>query len=157
MPDWRSLRNARASPQAVLRQLGMLKPPIDVERIATAIGARVLRTTDPAPDWSGALDYPGGEPVIWVRHTERVVYQRFTIAHELGHLLLHPVGMYRDISYMGSAVERDANRFACGLLMPPPLLATLAGGHSVGELVEVFDVTPAALKCWAGRLGYVAG
>lgn len=68
--------------------------------------------------------------------------QRFTLAHEIGHLILHPGRIYhRDRPLNGGEsnaglpyVEREANAFAAELLMPERLI------------VEVF------VRCFGGRL-----
>lgn len=66
---------------------------------------------------------------IRVNKYEPLVRQRFTIAHEIGHILLSHEGIsYRDTSYMiyKDLIERmnevSANAFAAELLMPERLL-----------------------------------
>lgn len=58
--------------------------------------------------------------------------QRFTLAHEIGHLVLHPLDRYhRDRPLVGGErsnvpkVEREADIFAAELLMPEKYLRTL--------------------------------
>lgn len=54
-----------------------------------------------------------GRPMIVLSHKGNPMRQRFSVAHELGHLLLHPEPA------PGSRVhEREANTFAAELLMP---------------------------------------
>ena len=47
------------------------------------------------------------------RRTENVFKHRFSIAHEIGHLLLHP-----DPGEHGAAVEKEADEFAAAFLTP---------------------------------------
>ncbi|MFJ2301055.1 ImmA/IrrE family metallo-endopeptidase [Oerskovia paurometabola] len=47
------------------------------------------------------------------RRTENVFRHRFSVAHEIGHLLLHG-----ECSEQGVAVEREANEFAAAFLTP---------------------------------------
>ncbi|MNB78605.1 Metallopeptidase ImmA [compost metagenome] len=52
--------------------------------------------------------------------------QRFTCAHELGHVILHPnvntPFLRRQTLYSVDRIEREANQFAVELLMPDDLL-----------------------------------
>jgi IrrE N-terminal-like domain len=64
-----------------------------------------------------------------------VTSKRFTLAHEIGHLVLHPgVSFHRDRPLDGSARgarprhEWEADQFAAHLLMPPKLLLKVASG-----------------------------
>jgi Zn-dependent peptidase ImmA (M78 family) len=94
-------------------------------------------------DVSGALVPPseGGDWVILVNKTHTVNRKRFTIAHELGHLLLHQYTsphadrrlMLRDArSSEGSTFEEiEANQFAAELLMPREFVLKEAKGVSV--------------------------
>lgn len=54
-----------------------------------------------------------GRPVIVLSRKGNPMRQRFSVAHELGHLLLHPDPVPGD-----SGHEREANAFAAELLMP---------------------------------------
>lgn len=66
--------------------------------------------------------------------TTRAFRQRFTIAHELGHLLAgddQGVHLDRDVFVSGAASERRANAFAGAFLMPEPILR--------GRVVRGFD------------------
>ncbi len=68
----------------------------------------------------------------------------FSMAHELGHLVLRHCGGPSD---RASTQERMADLFASCLLMPPPLLSLLArehGGLYAEQLAGVFGVSPLA-------------
>lgn len=56
-----------------------------------------------------------GRPIVITspRRTENVFRHRFSIAHELGHLLLH-----RDVDAHGAAIEKEADEFAAAFLTP---------------------------------------
>jgi Zn-dependent peptidase ImmA (M78 family) len=95
--------------------------------------------------------------------------QRFTIAHELGHLLLHKgkqiivdqavlrVDLRNDLSSMGTDLEEiGANTFAAALLMPEPIVARhvddfiradgdIAREDLITELARTFDVSAEAV------------
>ncbi|MGH7751081.1 MAG: ImmA/IrrE family metallo-endopeptidase, partial [Candidatus Dormibacteria bacterium] len=63
--------------------------PINVEYIAQRLNATV-RYAKLGADLSGMLIRDGDRTIISVARSHAKVRQRFTIAHELGHLLLHP-------------------------------------------------------------------
>lgn len=75
---------------------------------------------------------------------------RFTIAHELGHYMLHsqlgkiPISVRRDGS---GRVEWEANWFAAGFLMPEEeFKARQSEGYGDAELAEYFGVSVAAVQ-----------
>jgi Zn-dependent peptidase ImmA (M78 family)/transcriptional regulator with XRE-family HTH domain len=81
--------------------------------------------------------------------------QRFDVAHELGHLIMHG-----DAEPGGRVVEEQAHRFASELLMPAAqiydLLPATMGGNvwvSLAKLKEQWGVSMQALLYRARRLG----
>jgi len=101
--------------------------PVDIEAIAGEYATVAKRPLD--RDVSAVLaPLEGGKWLILVNEEHVEVRQRFSIAHELGHLLLHAYTAphadrafrFRDArSSEGSALEEiQANRFAAELLMP---------------------------------------
>ena len=103
--------------------------PLAVEEIARARGIEVVfDPLESTEDMSGFYLRDGDRRVIGVNSAHPRVRQRFTIAHELGHALLHDVqGLHLDQAFKfrdsrsAMAVdpeEMDANAFAAALLMP---------------------------------------
>lgn len=103
--------------------------PVDVAKIARELGAAIHE--EPVEDnVSGFLAWKNGRPVIGVNGRHSQNRQRFTIAHEIGHILLHPqlnlhiddtfaVKLRSDKSRRGEGNdEKEANIFAAELLMP---------------------------------------
>lgn len=93
--------------------------PIDVCRLASLLGYSIEEAYIP---WPGYL--PEGKNLIIVRKTDPYVRKRFTIAHEIGHILWSKVSneypirsraRYKDISF---GEERIADILAADLLMP---------------------------------------
>ena len=81
--------------------------------------------------------------------------QRFDVAHELGHLIMHG-----DAEPGGRVVEEQAHRFASELLMPAAeirdLLPATMGGNvwvTLAKLKEQWGVSMQALLFRARRLG----
>src|SRR6187402_2933750 len=88
---WQAFRGA--GPDALLRYFGIQQAPIDPFAIASALGAKLLIA--PNAPWDGALEVKDVNgirtPHIYVSGNGAYVRQRFTCAHELGHLMLHDV------------------------------------------------------------------
>ncbi len=84
---------------------------------------------------------------------------RFTIAHELGHVLLGHVHegkkQLRDTTFGNSdPIERAANTFAAELIMPEQKVRELfKGASSVQQLSEAFGVSNAAMSFRLQNLG----
>jgi|SRR3954468_14379312 len=129
----RAIRTARD----LLQREGITEPAVPVVEIAQ-LHAR-LTYEDLPSEISGMLVPLPPEPsgrrwAIVVNKAHARVRQRFTIAHELGHLLLHRYSQphadsgfkvrFRDEnSSLGSIREEiEANQFAAELLMPERLL-----------------------------------
>ena len=121
--------NTETRAAALLRELNISKPPIDAWRVARHLGVRVERA-ELGEECSGVLLRKGGAAVIGVNYSHHPNRQRFTIAHELGHFLLHKGEKYVDkgmatVQFRNAESstgtqreEREANQFAAALLMP---------------------------------------
>jgi Zn-dependent peptidase ImmA (M78 family) len=130
----------------------LAQPPVPVRDLAVRLGVDV-RSQDADDNISGALLRSGDKRIIAVNAAHSGTRQRFTIAHEIGHLRLHKAEIFMDhdlrvdnpaaagtpkikiealrASRAGEAnteEETEANRFAASLLMPVKLLVqTLEG------------------------------
>jgi len=119
----------RREVQALLDKANVNASPVPVEAIATMLGARIVKS-DFNNEVSGILIRKGADIVIGVAKEQSKTRQRFTIAHEIGHLILHEgeeVHVDKDFrvklrSQISSAAidvdEIEANAFAAALLMP---------------------------------------
>jgi len=95
-------------------------------------------------------------PLVVLNPIKRDYYrQRFDVAHELGHLIMHG-----DAEPGGRTVEEQAHRFASELLMPAAeirdLLPATMGGNvwvTLAKLKEQWGVSIQALLFRARRLG----
>jgi hypothetical protein len=152
---WAQLRAVRATPNQILRAVGVLTPPVDVRDIASRLGIAMHEV--PSPGWSGAVQSGSAGAHIWVPGEDAEVRKRFTIAHEIGHLMLHPdVTQFRDTNFRGDPQEASANRFAAALLMPAWMLEhhARALGFDLDELARRFFVSRDAMKYRLLNLGY---
>ena len=143
------------------------KLPIDVKSLAKAMGATIV--AKPMAEESGSVEMQGGTPVIHFSSTESVVRQRFTIAHEIGHIALgHLDGAkkkFRDPAAHFSTgtsdpEEREANRFAAQLLMPRRIVEYALNEkniRTVEGLASAFAVSQVAMKWRLVNLGLIRG
>lgn len=135
-------------------------PPVDPEIIAEAEGVRVLYARfkhEASEKISGFIDLGDKEesPKIFINKAISTKQKMFTIAHELGHYMLHQkyaLGEnYRFLPRYGGAVdsdvreEREADVFAENLLVPERMLGTYMKNSSVSELSTIFIATEALI------------
>ncbi|MGN6149479.1 MAG: ImmA/IrrE family metallo-endopeptidase [Rhizomicrobium sp.] len=124
----RSHEAIRADVTELLAQLKINSVPVPVERIANLLGARVHYSPFEG-ELAGMLVRREGQTVIGVNSLHHSRRQRFTIAHELGHLKYHEGEIHVDrklqinrrdanSSLAVDPEEIEANRFAAELLMP---------------------------------------
>ena len=164
------LRRARE----ILDESQVKAPPVPVERIARKLSAQ-LRFSPLDNELSGMVFVKDGIAIIGINALHHPNRQRFTLAHECGHLLLHrdritrevhvdktfPMLM-RDAASAASvdAMEIEANLFAAELLMPEFLLTEDLGDASfdidddaeVSALARRFRVSLSAMQFRLGNL-----
>jgi Zn-dependent peptidase ImmA (M78 family) len=167
---------AERSARKLLEECGISAPPVPVEEIARDLGARVSFEHF-AQDISGILYRDGANAVIGVQATHPKTRQRFTIAHEIGHLRLHkgrPMFVDRSVridrrddnAALGIDPEEiEANSFAAALLMPGEMIfaAVRSSTHQRGpgddevirRLAKRFDVSVQAMEYRLANLGLV--
>jgi Zn-dependent peptidase ImmA (M78 family)/DNA-binding XRE family transcriptional regulator len=100
-------------------------PIPDVAMLADEVGVVVARLplgNIGSPDGCSAIDSETGAAYILINSDKNRVRRRFTIAHELGHLVMgHLHGgqvVIDEVLNEQDPQEREANAFAAGLLMP---------------------------------------
>lgn len=162
----------------VIDHIGVDQPPVDVREAASSFGVAVSPLGE-MDDVSGLFVMKdGGGAIGYNRHHPRV-RQRFTIAHELGHALLHrgrlPLFIdkgfavaFRDARSSTGEVqmEREANAFAAALLMPREMVRAAAteltwthgfdvggGGGALETLAQKFKVSQEAMSYRLMKLG----
>lgn len=139
---------------AQLKRNKVLRPPVPVEQIAKNLGLNV-RFAPLDADISGAILRSNQGIVIGVNSAHHPNRQRFSIAHEVGHYLLHEgirVHIDRDFrvnlrsSESSEGLDRDeiqANRFAAELLMPTAFLEK--------DVIRLEEIDDAAIQRLAKR------
>jgi Zn-dependent peptidase ImmA (M78 family)/transcriptional regulator with XRE-family HTH domain len=129
--------------------VGRRDPIPNLTRAVERAGVVVAGIPSEIPDHTGYSAWPdfrlGGRPIIVFSRDDPGDRQRFTIAHELGHLILHTPAREDELDV--DRAEKEANLFAGALLLPreaaieamrlPLTLTTLANvkatfGASIG-------------------------
>jgi Zn-dependent peptidase ImmA (M78 family) len=153
----RSSEKIREEAEKVLIAHAIKRPPVPVEKLAALLGATVKYSPFEG-ELAGVLARDGSRTVIGVNSSHHSNRQRFTIAHECGHLLLHEGEAYVDKTFRVNwrddvssqavdAHEIEANRFAAELLMPYKMLREDLQTHDIDLESEV------AIKTLAKRYG----
>lgn len=119
--------------------------PVRVGELARALGVAV-RVSSLRTGISGQITNENGHYLIKVNRHEARERQRFTIAHELAHFLLHrhiidssQDGITDTVLYRSGAPERiefEANRLAADIVMPMPLIRRVVKEQFAGVLTE---------------------
>jgi Zn-dependent peptidase ImmA (M78 family) len=156
-PVWLRLkrRGVRTAAQ-ILEHFSIHTPPVDVDDIAARLEVYVHRVA--GMKTSGAVNSNARGAAIYVSEDDVPWRQRFTIAHELGHLMLHEEGSlhHRDTTFTGGPIEQQANAFAADLLMPFPMvmIAAQSTGGSPKRMARLFDVSEAAMSVRMANLRF---
>jgi Zn-dependent peptidase ImmA (M78 family) len=140
--------------------------PVEPAAIASKMGVEVRPELWLEGGVSGMVQFNESlKPVISYDQTEAPVRQRFTIAHELGHLvrghLTNEQRMLRDpkanfFSQQADPRETEANGFAADLLMPAHIVRFAVLEKGVTDLVRLanlFNVSQAAMRFRLINLG----
>lgn len=149
----------------LLKELEIKELPTPLEKIAEAKGLSILRDQTFEDSVSGILVPQKMTIIVNPGHPE--VRQRFTIAHEIGHFLLHlnqehpkiivdeRFAFYRNKKSSDGLdeTEKEANRFAAELLMPEDILrkkvevygVDLFDDYAISSLASTFNVSEQAM------------
>lgn len=147
------LKMARQKAEALLREEGVTTLPIDPFAIAASRDITIKPIGHAQGGVSGMLLRHGDEfGIMYATHIDNEGFQRFSIAHELGHYFLegHIVHVLpTDSSHASHAgfissdpYELEADNFAAGLLMPTALFKQAmfrqqAGLEAIEELSKL--------------------
>jgi len=146
-PDY---QKTRQRVDEVLKENFVLSPPVRIEDIAANYGLTLVEA-DLADDIAGFIDQT--KKKIYVNKNDSDTRQAFTIAHELGHWLLHRTQLNSDpdkyaVLYRkplggsnGDPVEKEANFFAAHLLVPKSLLEKYKD-EDPNTIAKIFGVSP---------------
>lgn len=155
---------ARVAPaeKAILDQY-ISEYPVKLGQLARDLGV-AIKVSSMGTGISGQISREGNQYVIRVNRNEARERQRFTVAHELSHYLLHrnvidssPEGIKDTVLYRSGEpeqIEFEANRLAAEIVMPRALvdseLRSSFGGlvteATIESLASRFEVSKAAME-----------
>lgn len=150
-PDY---QRAKGEAIRLLQQYGLEKPPVNPMEIAKDLGVKIsfVEFEQNLNNISGFYDFE--EDTIFVNKDEYALRKTFTIAHELGHRILHAewakssdykVLMRGDVR-TDDPKEAEANAFAAHLLVPRFMLSKYWENLSPAQLSELFVVSVPVIK-----------
>lgn len=155
---------AGLAPERLLEEagrLGVKTTPLDVAALASALGIN-LKSYPMSDDVSGHLCLSNGKWEISINSLHHPKRQRFTLAHELGHYILHrwrcqnfeDKKLFRNTD--SNPMEAEANEYAANLMMPENEFRTFVQTRSskINDLADHFDVSAIAVRVRAKKLGY---
>lgn len=162
MALWRVINQSEGVARAVLRRHRISEFPVDLQRICRGEQINCIeRQLD--DELSGMAFIKEGVRYVVVNSAHHPNRRRFTMAHELGHQLLHADYLARNVHVDTGVLRRDelssegvyekevaANAFAAELLMPRGQMSRfgsldLSDEDSVTNVAAHFGVSTAAL------------
>ena len=156
--------------ERLLDEAGVNVAPVPIEAMARARGCKIVSTD--LKDVSGILVRSQHGATIGVNARHAPTRRRFTVAHELGHFLLHEgqevrydhdfrVSLRSEASSEGTNLEEiEANFFAASVLMPDKMLTAdprtafvhLDDDRAVETLAKSYKVSRQAMSLRISRL-----
>lgn len=155
--------------QAVYGSVDCVDLPIDLNYVLKFEGLNLVRFTPNDPnlphnelfqDVLGAYSRKG--KAIFIREGQIPTREAFTVAHELGHHILHEEIHFRidNFDYIdeGVAKEQEANHFAASILMPGALVQKYkkSHGNDLETMSLIFGVSRQAMQIRLSNLGLLS-
>lgn len=135
---------------------------VDIQKLIEANGIEIKYDDTLTSNQSGYLRKYNEKWVIGVNDKHNRKRQRFTLAHEFAHYVLHRDDndifedeiFFRDNNL--TSIEFAANEYASKILMPESLVREniIAGETDIEDLAEKFNVSVLAMKNRVLSLGY---
>jgi len=166
------------SAEDILEYTNQNIPPINLTKICEFFKIKVEKKDNLLFD--GLSKYDNGYYIIYKSGITSPFRERFTIAHELGHIFLHfsedkktftDENLNKKLKtekiaarglplYTNPILEAEANRFAANLLMPSSLLFNKISKYiyefTIEELANTFKVSKEAMRYRLINLGVIA-
>lgn len=166
------MNDPKALATQLLNEHKLLLPPIDPIVVANKLGINVLNAKFGDNSISGLIAKNNGKAAIYINASDSTPRKRFTIAHEIGHYLMHmqdgdsefidPKMNFRPAETIEATrtwddnkrKEWEANVFAAELLMNESFFLELdCKNIPLSELSIMFQVSSQALKIRMDSLG----
>ncbi len=167
--SYKDYQNARDSAWRILLDCGIDRLPVDLNPICKHLGVRVVRYSKAGPlldlpnlskamRWYDGLAFYADElPVILYNDACSPERIRFTVAHELGHIILAHVKpeqgttANREPPKRNDPIEVAANQFAARLLAPACVLWGMQL-HTAEEIASACFISKQAAEFRAARM-----
>jgi hypothetical protein len=133
--------------------------PVSLRDVVSALNLELVQRTREPFASEAALEPLGDARAIVLNGSGDSGRRRFTIAHEIGHFVLHPERCRPErgggVNEAGRMEEREADAFAAELLMPDHLVreAVREQGLDVTRLADRFEVSRKAMQTRLRGLG----
>lgn len=152
--NYKDYKNTRDLVWEILIRERIRELPISTSKLCRDMGIPIyLREFDDGN--SGLSGIVNRNPVIFVNRNDSPERQRFTVAHELGHIMLGHVGKYklvnREPSPSDNPIEHAANVFASRLLAPACVLWG-CNIHTAEEIAVNCKISRQAAEYRAARM-----
>lgn len=149
-------KNIELQAVELLKQNNLFRQPIDVDAVAAA---QQISVSCQALDngFSAFLLIKDGKATAFVNGDHHPNRRRFSLAHEIGHFILHhksnksdhlfldkSLSLYTRKDHHSDKKEREANEFAASLLMPKELLEKYIAKNEL-NIEDEFDISRLAL------------
>lgn len=161
--NYKNYQNSRDAAWRILLDCGVERLPVDLNSICRRLGVRVCKyadmggMSDAARQTDGLTYFRWGRPVILFNQDKPPARIRFTVAHELGHLVLGHVApgvqstVNREPSPADEPIETAANQFAARLLAPACVMWGL-DIHTADEIAQLCNISKQAAQFRAERM-----
>ncbi len=152
--DYREYKNSRDLAWQILINEGVAELPVKVGALCRGMGISVSYFV-PTDGNDGKSMIVSDRARILISSQCSVERQRFTCAHELGHIMLGHVGKYqlvnREPSAKDNPIEQAANVFASRLLAPACVLWAL-DARSPEQIAQLCQISYQAASFRADRM-----
>lgn len=128
------------------------KIPVKITDITNDFGIKVYKSA--MSGISGAIIKEDKEYVIYINSEDGRNRQRFTIAHEIAHYVLHKDKIGNNLtdnamycSRLSNVLEKQANRLASEILMPVKfVMEYINENKNISQMASLFEVSEEAIK-----------
>lgn len=145
---------AKLEAKNLLEKYYIKDPAVPVFELAQNLGYKIeFFKMEQLKDVAGFTDLD--KKNIYINENDPSYRQSFTVAHELGHIVLQhqpdKVGvLFRNTNIPTTDEEKEANAFAANLLMPKPFILKVMKEYNLNKedvniLAGIFGVSPQAM------------
>ena len=154
--NYKNYQKSRNATWEMLLDLEIKELPVKITDLCRRIGIPV-KFADLGAEQDGYSAIVNDKPIIVINSLKRdnTARMRFTVAHELGHIMLGHVGVYelvnREPSPSDNEIEQQANIFATRLLAPACVLWG-CNVQSPEEIMQLCDISHQAAQFRFNRM-----